>query len=140
MPAKNNIRHYGPFCSAAIIKKLTSEENREDQDQPQARAGSSLDASNTEYGNFGAGIEPQAKHDAERVHLPRPVYNPKQLPKDICQEAHALERQLPGGGILVSGRAGLLAVPDLPALAFQQRPEPLDQAEQDPGIPGTQDE
>lgn len=99
-----------------------------------------MDTSDTKYGDLRAGIKAQTKHDAKRVHLPRPIHNAEQLPEHIGQEADTLERQLRGRGVLFPGTLGLLAVPDLPALALQQRPEPLDQAEQDPGVAGAQDE
>lgn len=96
-----------------------------------------MDASNAKYSNLGAGIKAQPKHHAKGVHLPRAVHDAEQLPEDISHKADALKRQLRGRRVLV---LRLLAVPDLPPLALQQRPEPLDQAVQDPGVARAQDE
>ena len=89
----------------------TSEEDGEDQDHPEARAGGGLDARDAQEGDLRARVEAQAKHNPQRVHLPRPVDRAEQATEDVRKEARALQVQSAGcaGLSVIFLRAGTAA-------------------------------
>lgn len=114
---------------------LASKQDREDQNQPQTRARSTLDTRNAQDGDFRAGIKTKAKHDAKRVHLPRPVDDAEQLAKDIGHEAGTFEAQLSGRLVLL-----LLLLSGFVLVAPQQDAQSAYQLAQHPCVARAQEQ
>lgn len=66
-------RHHERAVNGIEQAHASREEDRENQDEPDARALGALDGRDPQQRNFGRSVEPQAEHDAQRIHLPRPV-------------------------------------------------------------------
>ncbi|POR32806.1 Uncharacterized protein TPAR_06978, partial [Tolypocladium paradoxum] len=68
--------------------------NWEYEDEPDAGAFDGQQASHAEKSNLGAGVEAEAKDNAQGVHLPRAVDGFEEKPEGTCHEAGTLEVEL----------------------------------------------